>query len=258
MTFKSRILFAIYPPSMFKELHCVALRTVKYNDRHSILTAFSSEMGRVSLLVPAGNGKSAKRYRALTMSMSVFECVAVIMPGREIYPFKDLKADDSTINGDFANPVRNMLAYFLSDFFNALLREPIPEPAMYKLLADTALLLWTLPPKQLANLHILTLVRGIDITGIMPDTTTMPTQGLFNMDDGVWQPYAHEGQNHLLGPKESVLASQLTRMNRHNFHLFRFTRAERNATLDKLLQYYALHGMEKTNFTTLEIVRDLF
>ena len=44
---------------MLRELHCIALRTIKYNERHSILSAYSLEVGRVSFLVPAGAGKEA-------------------------------------------------------------------------------------------------------------------------------------------------------------------------------------------------------
>ncbi|QCD42146.1 hypothetical protein E7747_07590 [Duncaniella dubosii] len=35
-------------------LHLVALRTTKYSDTQTILTAYSRELGRVSLAMPAG------------------------------------------------------------------------------------------------------------------------------------------------------------------------------------------------------------
>ncbi|MBO4380468.1 MAG: recombination protein O N-terminal domain-containing protein, partial [Muribaculaceae bacterium] len=37
-------------------LTCIALRTTRYSDRYDILAAYSREIGRVSLLVPAGSG----------------------------------------------------------------------------------------------------------------------------------------------------------------------------------------------------------
>lgn len=65
-------------------LTCIALRTVKYSDRASILSVYTAQRGRMSLAVPAGKGKSAARFRALTMPMAVFECQADVRPGREI------------------------------------------------------------------------------------------------------------------------------------------------------------------------------
>lgn len=35
---------------MLRSLHCVALRTIKYNEKHSILSAYSLEMRNVSFL----------------------------------------------------------------------------------------------------------------------------------------------------------------------------------------------------------------
>ena len=38
---------------MYKHIRAVALRTVRYNDTKAILTAWSAELGRISLLMPA-------------------------------------------------------------------------------------------------------------------------------------------------------------------------------------------------------------
>ena len=69
-------------------LHLVALKTTKYSDTQTILTAYSRERGRVSLALPAGSGKGAARVRALTMPLAVIECVSEVRPGREILPMR--------------------------------------------------------------------------------------------------------------------------------------------------------------------------
>ena len=52
-------------------LRCIALRTTKHSDRHSIVTAWSEQLGRVGLLVSAGNGREDRRRRALMMPLSL-------------------------------------------------------------------------------------------------------------------------------------------------------------------------------------------
>ncbi len=42
---------------MYQDIDAIALRMIRYNDRHSILTAYSRQAGRVALLVPAGAGQ---------------------------------------------------------------------------------------------------------------------------------------------------------------------------------------------------------
>ena len=43
---------------MYRPLDCIALRTVRYSDRNSILTAYTRQAGRLSFLVPAGTGRA--------------------------------------------------------------------------------------------------------------------------------------------------------------------------------------------------------
>ena len=63
---------------MYRPLNCIALRTVRYSDRNSILSVYTLQQGRMSLLVPAGTGKAAARLRALLMPLGRFDCVADI------------------------------------------------------------------------------------------------------------------------------------------------------------------------------------
>ncbi|MDE6153062.1 MAG: recombination protein O N-terminal domain-containing protein, partial [Muribaculaceae bacterium] len=52
---------------MYTTLDCIALRTVRHSDRHSILSAYTRQRGRMSFLIPAGNGREATRRRAMLM-----------------------------------------------------------------------------------------------------------------------------------------------------------------------------------------------
>ncbi len=69
---------------MQETLHMIALRTVAYADDRSILSAYTRSRGFMSLLVRGGKGREASRRRALLQPMSVVECVADIVPGRDV------------------------------------------------------------------------------------------------------------------------------------------------------------------------------
>ena len=72
---------------MFEPLNCIALRTVKYSDRNSILSVYTRQHGRMGLLVPAGASKAAARTRALSMPLATFDCVADIRPDVTYSPY---------------------------------------------------------------------------------------------------------------------------------------------------------------------------
>ena len=63
---------------MYRDIEAIALRMVRYNDRHSILSAYSRQAGRMSLLVPAGPSASARRVRALLMPMAHLDRKSVV------------------------------------------------------------------------------------------------------------------------------------------------------------------------------------
>lgn len=243
---------------MFEPLHCVALRTIRYSDSNSILTVYSRERGRLALYVPAGNGRSASRYRALTQPMSVFECVAEIKGGREIHRFKDIKADDGCLQGAVADPVRSVLSLFLADFFASVLKEPLPDEAMFELLRTASRNIAGLPSSRLSNLHIATLVTALRILGIEPDTSTVGEGRFFDMGEGLWTDNIADYNRYCLSLEESAFVALLARMTHSNQHLFRFSRQQRNDIVEGILKYFSLHGFGKLELASLPVLRELF
>ncbi len=77
--------------AMKQKMHIICLRSVRYSDSKSILSAYSLEAGRVSLLVGSGNGREAMRRRALTQPLGVLECVADVVPGRDIHRVAEMR-----------------------------------------------------------------------------------------------------------------------------------------------------------------------
>ena len=121
---------------MLRSLHCIALRTIKYNEKHSILSAYSLELGRVSFLLPAGSGREAARRRALMMPLGTFECVADIRHGQDIYIMKEPKADIIS-HGIHSNPIKSALALFIAELLSVVLREYQEDKALFMFLRQS-------------------------------------------------------------------------------------------------------------------------
>lgn len=249
---------------MFKTLDCIALRTVRYSDRNSILTAYTRQSGRMSLLIPAGNGKTASRLRALLMPMGRFECVADIRPGREIHPIRDVRPVKFPPIGD---PLRSTLALFIADILSGLLKEQMADPLLFDFLDYTLSLLGTgvrncdspqmpriLKSAELQNFHLCFLLKLSRFLGIEPDWPTFSPGSVLDYSDGIFRkiPPPHR---HFLPPGESEAARQLSRMNFRNLGRFRLNRFERNTILDRILLYYQTHYPSATPPGSVEILR---
>ncbi len=105
---------------MLTPIHCIALHTVRYNDRNNIVAVYSLENGRMSLLVSAGSSKEARRRRAMMMPMSVIECVADIRQGRDIVSISDVRPSE-VFPMVHSTPYKMAVAMFMAEFLGVVL-----------------------------------------------------------------------------------------------------------------------------------------
>ena len=242
---------------VYKRLDCIALRTVRYSDRNSILTAYTRQEGRMSFLLPAGGGKAAVRLRALLMPMGRFECVADIRPGRDIHPMRDVRA---VVLPPVSDPLRSTLALFMADMMSVLLREPMSDPLLFDFVDVSLRELareggpGALRGAALLNFHICFMVRLSRFLGIEPDWGTYRPGSVLDLADGIFRllPPAHR---RFLPQGESEAAASLGRMSFRNLGHYRLTRFERNTVLDRILLYYQTHYPSLGEPSSLSILR---
>ena len=240
---------------MYRQLHCIALRTVKYNEKHSILSAYSLEMGRVSFLVPAGAGREAVRRRALLMPLAAFECVADIRPGREIYTMREPQATN-VCHGIHSHPVKGAVSLFLAEVLTVVLRENQEDVSLFAFLQyaigqlDTA-------GDSVANFHICFLYRLGRFIGIEPDVSSYREGRVFDMLDGVFRATPPLHSNYLKQEAATAVAA-LSRMTFDNMHRFRFSRSQRQELLDGILRYYSIHYATLSSLKSIDVLRSLF
>lgn len=242
---------------MYRPLDCIALRTVRYSDRNSILTAYTRQAGRLSFLVPAGTGRAAARLRALLMPMGRFECVADIRPGRDIHSIRDVKA---VVLPPVADPLRSTIALFVADILSSLLKEPMADPLLFDFIDDALVRLGdsrrghALQGTALLNFHLCFLLRLTRFLGIEPDWPTYLPGSVLDFADGIFRRFPPAHRNYL-PPGESEAASSLGRMTFRNLGLYRLTRFERNTILDRILLYYQTHYPSVGEPPSLAILR---
>lgn len=240
---------------MLRSLHCIALRTIKYNEKHSILSAYSLEMGRVSFLLPAGSGREAARRRALMMPLGTFECVADIRHGQDIYIMKEPKADIIS-HGIHSNPIKSALALFIAELLSVVLREYQEDKALFLFLRQSIERLND-ATVGVANFHLCFLYRLGCFVGIEPDVSTYQEGRIFDMVDGIFRVSAPLHSQYL-GQQEAAVVALLSRMTFDNMHRFRLSQENRNQMLDVILEYYTIHYASLSSLKSIDVLRALF
>lgn len=241
---------------MKQKMQFIALRTVRHNDRHSILSAYSAECGRVAFAIPAGAGKEASRRRALLMPMSIVECVADIKPGREVSLMSEPRAL-APLMGLRTNPIKSSIALFLAEVLGVVLRDGPPDSTLYKYICSSIEVLDLLPSNRSANFHVCFLWGLGRFIGIEPDTEEYRTGMVFDMQDGRFRMSAPLHPNYLDSERSQAVAA-VSRMRYATMHLFKMSRAQRNELLDGILRYYSMHYAGLQSLRSLEVLRELF
>lgn len=241
---------------MLVPMEIISLRTTRYSDSAAILVAYSQEGGRMSFLVPAGNGREATRRRALLMPLGLVECVADMRPGRTIHGMREPRAI-VPLSSVRTNPLKNAMASFLAEFLGVVLREGQADEALWGYVRGAIEALEALPGNRVANFHICFMLRLCRFIGIEPDWESWGEGKLFDMVDAKFR-HSAPMHRHYLNPQESKIAWMMGRMSFINMHKFKLNRNQRHRILDEVMRYYTLHYAGMGGMKSLDVLGSLF
>ncbi len=245
------------PTTMYQRLQCAVLRTIKYDDRRAIVTAWSAEQGRVSLIVPSGASREARRRRAIMMPLSLFEGEVDIRPSHELLSIRDVRPLRvlTELSGE---PTKAVVAMFLSEVLEKVLREAQADTALTSFLFDAIERLDTMAEATgVANFPLVFLFRLCHFLGIEPDMTDWLPGSYFDMRGGQFhasQPLCKD----FLTPDQTAFLALLSRLNFDNSRRTRLPRQQRREALSQILRYYTLHHTKLDNLNSLAVVSDIF
>lgn len=242
--------------NMYTALHCIALRTVRHSDTKNIVSAWSRELGRVAFAFPAGSGREARRRRALTTPLALFEGQCELRPGREIHTIRDLRPLKGSPALD-GSPVKGLVALFLAETLDLLLRRAEADsPVSDFLFGSVAVLDSMRRPAALANFHLVFLYRLAAMLGVEPDVSEWEPGMHFDMRDACFRPTAPLHSD-FLPPAEAAVVPLLARLGYRGMHLFRANRSERNAAVDHMMRYFSIHLAPLTSLKSLAVLREM-
>ncbi|MDE7181054.1 MAG: DNA repair protein RecO [Muribaculaceae bacterium] len=229
----------------------------RHSDKHNVVTLFTRDHGRVSLLANAGNGKTARIRNASLMPLSVIEADVNFNPTRDLQ-FLPARFSRPILWKDiYFNPVKGAVALFLSEFLNTYLRQSPPDSGLWDFIVGAIGRLDRADRNATANFHLAFLIDFLNYAGIRPDLSDWRPDAWFDMQGGTMTifPPAHRNR---LEPREIGILPLLARMNLRTSPLFRFAADQRRQLLQGLLQYYAIHFPGMANLKSPAILTEVF
>ena len=243
---------------MYTTLHCISLRSVRHSDKASILSVWTAENGRMSLSMPEGAGREARRRRALTMPLAMFECEADIraQARRDIYSVRDLKGHSGSMSLH-SRPAKSCMAVFVADVLDLLLRESQPDEALWDFLSESVgVLAMCDSGRALQNFPMVFLYRLMHFMGIGPDLSDYRPGAIFDLREGRFRMSA-PFHSDIVSPSDAPVIAFLARMDYVNMWRLRIPAPQRREITDRILDYYSRHITRLSPLRSLEILRSV-
>lgn len=233
----------------------IVLHSIPYNDKYSIIYMYTEAFGRASYLVSRSRGKKSPVSRSLFLPLSVVEMEVEHLNKRDLHRIKESRSC-YPLTDLFCNPVKNVLALFLSEVLFRVVKETEPDVRLFGFLSESVRLLEAIE-NGVANFHLVFLLHLLHYLGIYPNTDSYVPGYYFDMQNGVFIGHIPM-HRHYLNQEESRFFARLLKISFENMSLYTFSRKERVDVIHRIFEYYRLHLPEFPEIKSLAVMQSLF
>ena len=234
----------------------IVLHTLKYGDSGMVVYLLTDSGGRQSYMVQgvrSARGHGSKL--ALFQPMFAVEFEGLESSRMQMHRFREVRAGFALQSLPF-DVRKSTMALFMAEVLYRLVRESEPNRPLFDFVWGSAEALDAMDD-GVSNFHLWFLLRLSGFLGFLPNTEQYAEGAFFDLLDGVFVTRA-PAHPHFLLPDEASAFAWLMRMNTHNMSLFRFSRDERRAVLQHIIDYYRLHQPDLPEIRSLEVMQQLF
>lgn len=240
---------------MLGKTRAIVLHSIPYNDTYTIIYMYTEAFGRASYLVARSRGKKTNVSKALFMPLSVVEMEVDHQNRRDLHRIRETK-QCFPLSHLYTDPVKNVLALFLSEVLFRVVKEQEPDPRLFDFLCRSIGIL-DVAEQGVANFHLVFLLHLLNYLGIYPNLESYAEGYYFDMQSGVFTDRPPLHRNYL-NREESKIFSRLSKISYENMSLYAFSRRERVQIIERILAYYRLHLPEIPEIKSISVLQDLF
>lgn len=131
-----------------------------------------------------------------------------------------------------------------------------PDALMSDFIFESVRLMHESEGVSLANFHLYFIYHLTHFLGISPDVGTYAAGRYFDMRGGVFTSTAPMHADALL-PEQASMVRVLSRLHSRNLWMLKLSHAQRNAILDRMLEYYSMHHTPLTSLSSLAVLRQV-
>lgn len=238
---------------MLQETELIVLDAVRYSDTAAIVHTYSRAFGPLPLKVARTSRRKAGGTRPFFTPFSLLSVTLDFRPKKEIQtPWEArLVTCPSCVSTD---PVANAVTLFLTEVLFRLLRNEEPDEALFALLKDEIAAIDGLSTSELANFHLVFLLKLLPTLGILPVLESYRQGYVLNFEEGRFFPAQNAAQR-ADAECSAMLFGMITAPEPYSYPL---TRETRKAFLGFLTRYLSHHFPSVRDLRSPDVLSALF
>lgn len=231
----------------------IVLHTTQYNTRYSIAHVYTRGYGRLGVLLPYKR-KLRSGHHLFFSPLAELELLLDLRPRRDLAYLRDAKLLTPRHSMQ-SHPAKCSQVLFLGELLYRVLTHSEADEPLYDFLSSS-LLEFERMARGVANFYLYLTYHLLHHLAVAPDLSDeAPARGsYFDLVDACYTP-APPLVHPYLSLEETRHLRLFARIRLDNLPAFRYSRYDRAAILDRLLQFYRLHLPAFPALRSLEILR---
>lgn len=241
---------------MIQKTNAIALHGVRYGETSLIAYLYSSEHGRITIMVNGAfsGGKSGGKA-AFFQPLSLLSVIYYPAKHNGIGKLKEVTVYEPLSSLPY-NHTKRTIALFIGEVIYRTIREEEANPALYQFLESTILFLDHME-QGVANIHLLFLSHLSRHLGFYPQGNWSNSTPYFDFKSGHFVPNEPLHPQYMSKDDSAILSSILS-LRFDDSATVELSRSQRKSFLNGLIGYYSYHLGSFNTFNSLQVLVDVF
>jgi DNA repair protein RecO (recombination protein O) len=240
---------------MFYKTEGIVLHGLKYGDSGKIVTIYTEAFGRCTFVMQGIHARKSASKANLLQPLFLLELEVDYRQGRELQRAREIRIKHPYQSVPY-DVVKSSQAIFLGELLHKVLKEEESREELFQFLSHSFQLL-DLLQNGAANFHLLFLFHLSRYMGFAPTNNYNLNNPYFDMVAGSFGANKPIHANHL-ELVESRIFSEIIGIPFDRIEKIVLTSAQRNACLQKVIDYYSMHLGIRLHLKSLEVLHEIF
>jgi DNA repair protein RecO (recombination protein O) len=241
---------------MLQKARAIALHSVRYGESSIVAYLYSSEFGRLTLMVNGAYGKGRKAGKAVFFQpLSLIDIVYYAGKNNGMGRLKEVSPSFVSVSVS-SSPIKSAIALFVGEVIYRTVREEEGNPPLYTFLELSIKSLDAIE-SGVANFHLIFLSHLSKYLGFYPHGQFSEQTPYFDFRNGIFVEQEPLHAFYFSSLYSKILYDTLM-LDYDNANQLNLNGTQRSSFLDLILSYYQYHNDSSTTFQSLSVLQQVF